>query len=87
MTLIYSIFSFATNISEARATGYVNSKGSKMDYLMISLGSKSKASSFIDNEEGQTLYLVSSWLGIPMLVIWALMFIYFKRETRRAEIK
>ncbi len=41
MILVYSIFSFATNIAVAKQTDYLN-PNSGLDYLSISLGSKSR---------------------------------------------
>ncbi len=42
MTLIYSVFSFASNISVAKTSNYLNSSNSTLDYLSISLGAKSR---------------------------------------------
>lgn len=42
MTVVYSVFAFATNISIAKSSNYLNSNNSTLDYLSISLGSKSK---------------------------------------------
>lgn len=83
MTLVYSIFAFATNIETARTTDYLNPNRG-LDYLSISLGSKSRVSTG-SNRDGEKYYLVSSWLGVAMLVIWMVIFVWIKRKVRKIE--
>jgi len=80
MLVIYSIFSFATNLAVADS----NTKDS-MDYLSISLRSKFFKSTE-DNDLGKIYYLVSSWLGVAMLVIWGILFVFMKKDIRLTEI-
>lgn len=75
MAVVYSIFSFATNLSVARDT----TKGA-LDYLAISLGAKANASS--TNNDSNTFYLASSWLGVAMLVIWLIALIKMKKDIK-----
>jgi hypothetical protein len=82
MVLIYSIFAFTTNVTTAYDNNYLNSSNGTLDYLSISLGSKANSrGSNIGN--ANTYYLVSSWLGIPMLVVWLLLFIWMKKGIRK----
>lgn len=73
MVLIYSIFSFVTNIT----VGQQALKGGVLDYLSISLGSKAKAST--TNTNANNFYLVSSWLGVAMLALWLLALVLIKK--------
>ena len=50
MTIVYSAFAFGTNISTAYSSNYLNSSNSTLDYLSISLGSKSKFMRETNNE-------------------------------------
>lgn len=78
MTVVYSAFAFGTNISSARATNYLNSGVSSLDYLSISLGAKSRINGM--NSDGEQYYYISSCLGVLMLIIWWLLLIFFKNE-------
>ena len=80
MTILYSAFSFATNITEAERTGYLSHSS-----LAISLGSKSNANGSTD-DRGENFYLVSSWLGLVVLIIWAIMFGFIKRQVVQVEM-
>ena len=42
MAVVYSAFAFGTNIASARSSNYLNNANSSLDYLSISLGSKSR---------------------------------------------
>lgn len=79
MTIVYSAFAFGTNVSTAYSSNYLNSSNSTLDYLSISLGSKSKNHNPLNNE-GPEFFYISSWLGLVMLVIWWFMFGCFKKE-------
>lgn len=71
MVLIYSVFSLATNVSIAQGVNNSN-------YLVISLGSKS-SNQASDNQKAQDFYLASSWLGVSMIVIWGILFVFLKK--------
>lgn len=77
MTFIYSLFTFITNIVAANQT-----VDSGIDYLKISLTSKVKGS---DKSAAETYYLVSSCLGIIMLVAWFIAFIIMKKMIKNTE--
>lgn len=79
MLLIYSIFTFATNISVANSA----SNSGPLDYLSISLGSKANSAS--TNEDAKTYYLASSWLGVAMLGVWLIVLIIMKKRTKKIE--
>jgi len=50
MAVVYSAFALGTNISTAHSSDYLNSTNSTLDYLSISLGSKSQHNSIINND-------------------------------------
>lgn len=84
MVVIYSIFSFTTNITTAYSNNYLNSNNGTLDYLSISLGAK--VNSYNANQgNSETFYLVSSWLGVPMLVVWFFLLIRMKKGIRKIE--
>ena len=85
MTLAYSIFAFVTNLTTAYSANYLNSSHQTLDYLSISLGSKSRLIGSNSNSEGETYYYVSSWLGVAMLGAWWVLFAVFKGETLEME--
>ena len=62
----------------------MNSSNSTLDYLSISLGSKSKHNK-ASNIDGEMYYYISSWLGVLMLVFWWFMFACFKRKIANIE--
>jgi hypothetical protein len=78
MIVVYSVFSLATNISIAQSMNTSN-------YLVISLGSKNSNSSS-DNQKAQDFYYASSWLGVAMVVIWGIFFIFLKIQVKKTEI-
>lgn len=84
MVVIYSIFAFTTNLTTAYDNNYLNSRNGTLDYLSISLGAK--VNSYNANQgNSATFYLVSSWLGVPMLVIWFFLLIRMKKSIRKIE--
>lgn len=78
MTLVYSGFAFITNIIAASNSGSLFNEEGNLDYLAISLGSKVNKSGAI-NDDGKQFYLISSWLGIAMLLVWFIYFIFIKK--------
>lgn len=79
MIVVYSVFSFATNISIAK-----DSKPNQaLDYLAISLGSKANNSTTNDN--ANIYYLASSWLGVAMLVFWLIALVKMKKDLKVIE--
>ena len=80
MAVIYSAFAFGTNISTAYSSNYLNSSNSTLDYLSISLGSKSKHKD-LSKSYGEEAYYISCCLGLLMLFIWLFLFIYFKSKV------
>ena len=84
MLLVYSLFAFGSNISVAKSTNYLNNTAN-IDYLSISLGAKSRQTTVSQNKTGETLYLVSAWLGVLMLLIWMFMFGCIRKETAAIE--
>lgn len=75
MIVVYSVFSFATNISVAN-----QSSSGSLDYLAISLGSKANNST--KNDNANTYYLASSWLGVCMLVFWLIALVKMKKDLK-----
>lgn len=77
MTLVYSLYSLATNIIAAKN----NSKGDTytVDYLTISLSSKQSN----NTDTNKRFYFIQAWLGMATVVIWIFIFIY----NRYQEIK
>lgn len=75
MVVVYSIFSFATNVSVAS-----ESTSGTLDYLAISLGSKANNST--KNDSANTYYLVSSWLGACMLIFWLITLVKMKKDLK-----
>lgn len=77
MTLVYSIYSLATNIIAAKN----NSMGDTytVDYLTISLSSKQSN----NTDTNKKYYFIQAWLGMATVVIWIFIFIY----NRYQEIK
>lgn len=78
MTVVYSAFALGTNISAAYSSNYLNSANSSLDYLSISLGSKSRVNG--KNSDGEQYYYISSCLGLLMLIIWWFLFVFYKNE-------
>ena len=68
MFLIYSIYSLVTNVTVE--SGGVSVSG----LLLISLGSKQVYSS----QEKITQYVVGAWIGLAMLLLWAVAFLGLK---------
>ena len=52
--------------------------------MSISLGAKSRQS-VNQNDDGEKYYLVSVWLGLVMLIIWVICFIYIKKQAHHFE--
>lgn len=75
MVVVYSIFAFATNIAVAN-----DSTNGPLDYLAISLGSKANNST--KNDNANTYYLASSWLGVCMLVFWLIALIKMRKDLK-----
>jgi hypothetical protein len=85
MLFVYSVFAFATNISVAKSTDYLNAQSQTLDYLSISLGAKSRYSVLGNNNDGEKYFSASSWLGVVMLLVWAFVFGMIRKEISSIE--
>ena len=73
MFLIYSIYSLVTNIAVDLSEITVS------ELLLISLGSKQ----LYGTQEKITQYVIGAWIGVAMLILWAVSFLglkYFQKE-------
>lgn len=84
MVVVYSAFAFGTNVAVARNTNY---NSGSLDYLAISLGSKSRYAAGTINGDGQNFFKISSWLGFVMLLLWAFILGFIKKEIAMIEYK
>jgi hypothetical protein len=83
MLVVYSSYSFATNISAANMSIDGNYSSTLLRYLSISLGSKQLYAS----EGKQTMYVIGAWIGCGMLVMWALAFVGLRYLQKETEVK
>lgn len=80
LTLVYSIYSLATNIIASKN----NSLGSSytVDYLTISLASKQSNPTDLN----KLFYFIQAWLGMAVVIIWIVIFFVNRyREFKNAQ--
>lgn len=76
MTLAYSAFAIATNVVASQNTCYL----SKL--CMVSEGAKqTNAIDAVTN-----YYMIQSWLGLGMVIIWGFYFFYMSYKERKLEL-
>lgn len=70
LTIVFSIYSLATNILAAKN----NARGNDytVDYLTISLSSKQSN----DTTSNRLFYFIQAWLGMATMIIWIFVFFY-----------
>lgn len=68
MTLVYSLYSIATNVIAAKNNAQGNNY--TVDYLTISLSSKQSN----NTTQNQRFYYIQAWLGVVTVIIWIIVF-------------
>jgi len=71
MAVVYSIFSIVTN---AIAAGASASTLYNVDYISISLAAKQQN----DTAQNRLYYFIQCWLGMVVVLVWALVLIGIK---------
>jgi hypothetical protein len=75
MTVVYSIYAFATNISASGIYAQMMAKtgsnlssnvNSTFSYVALSLGSKQ----LNPTDENKTYYFIQCWIGLGMVTVW-----------------
>jgi hypothetical protein len=80
LTLVYSIYSLATNIIASRNNSLGNNYN--VDYLAISLASKQSNPTDLN----KLFYFIQAWLGMAVVIIWIVLFFVNRyREFKNAQ--
>ena len=83
MFLIYSLYSLITNITAAGIGVDGTSSSAVLNFFSISLGSKQLYAS----PEKSTMYIIGAWIGLAVLVFWAVAFMALKYNQKEREIE
>lgn len=80
MAVVYSIFAIITN---AIAAGTDSTNLYSIDYIKISLASKQQN----DTPNNRRYYFIQCWLGMVVVLIWALMLVGIKYNEIKSSIE
>lgn len=80
LSIIYSGFALATNV--------IASKESCSYYVVCSLTTISEGAKQVGtNPTNDNYYLIQSWLGVGLAVVWSFYFMYMSYKERKQEIE